>query len=105
VPDPFSDPAVARRRDWLVEQAGILRDAIAAKFPQAFEGDAEQLAQVVRSGLFDAPHLVGNPAASGRIVTVVDGGCDAVDPATGEVSGETERLARIAMVETARDKP
>lgn len=39
------------------------------------------------------------------IVTVVDGRCDAVDPATGEVLGEAERIARIAMVETAGDKP
>jgi len=63
--------------------------------------DSHQLAAVVRSGLFDAPHLVGNPAAPGQVVTVVDGGCDAVDPATGEVLGEAERITSLCESQAA----
>jgi methylmalonyl-CoA mutase cobalamin-binding subunit len=96
LPDPLADPKVATRRDWLVEQAGYLLDTIADRYPGAMEGDPKELAAVVRTGLFDAPYLVGNPAAKGKAVTVVDGGCDAVHPETGE---RIEEATRISMLE------
>ena len=93
LPDPLADPAVLARTDLLIEEAGVLLDEIAARYPAAFDGDPADLASIVRSGIFDAPHLVENPAAAGRIVTVVDGGCDAVDPTTGQPLREETRLA------------
>ena len=52
---------------------------------------------MVRSGVFDAPHLAGNPAARGHIVTIVDGGCDAVDTTTGQTLNETARLTGLTL--------
>jgi methylmalonyl-CoA mutase cobalamin-binding subunit len=97
IPDPLADPAVVARRDHLVEEAGFLLSVIRDRWPEAFEGDGEALAAVVRSGVFDAPYLAGNPAARGEVITVVEGGCDAVDPDTGQVVSERERLARLGL--------
>lgn len=97
-PDPLADPAVAARRDHLVEEAGVLLSVIEDRWPGALSGDPVEMASVVRSGVFDAPHLVGNPAARGEVITVVEGRCDPVDPETGEVIGEGERLARLGLV-------
>lgn len=95
LPDPLADPAVAARRDRLIEEAEYLLDVVAERFPGAMEGDAEQLGAVVRTGLFDAPYLVSNPAARGATVTVVDGGCDAVHPETGDKLDEATRIAML----------
>lgn len=95
IPDPLADPAVAQRKDRLVDQAMSLLDAITSRYPDAMKGDPDQLGAIVRSGLFDAPHLAGNPAAQGKVVTVVDGGCDAVDPSTGEALEEAARISSI----------
>lgn len=93
LPDPQSDPPVAARRDHLVEEASYLLAAIDARFPGAAEGDPAALAGAVRSGYLDAPYLAGSGVAPGSTITVVDGGCDAVDPATGRVISESARLA------------
>lgn len=97
LPDPTADPVVQRRRDLLVAEAGALLDAVEREYPQAFEGDPEQLGAVVRSGMFDAPYLAGSPAACGRVVTVVNGGCDPVDATTGRVLAEADRLAGLTI--------
>jgi hypothetical protein len=57
--------------------------------------DADTLAQAVEIGLLDAPHLRGNAAACGQIVTrMVGGACLAVDRATHKPIAEAERVAR-----------
>lgn len=96
LPNPFLDPDVAARCDVLVAEAGVLLDAVDDLCPGASGGDPGALGRVVRGGLFDAPHLAGSPVAPGRVVTVVDGGCDAVDPATGEPLGEASRVAALS---------
>jgi hypothetical protein len=55
------------------------------------------LTRAVTTGLLDAPHLLNNPFARGRIVTRVDtrGACVAVDPATGSPICEEERIASL----------
>src|SRR5208283_5142506 len=46
--------------------------------------------------LLDAPHLRGNAAACGKIVSrIVGGACLAVDPSTGLPIPEADRVARI----------
>jgi methylmalonyl-CoA mutase cobalamin-binding subunit len=92
LPDPLTDPTVTARRDLLVEDAAVLLDEIAAKHPAAWEGEPAALASLVRTGILDAPHLAGSSVARGDVVTVVDGGCDAVDPSTGDRLSERERL-------------
>lgn len=96
IPDPLADPAVSQRKDRLVDQAATLLDAITNRHPGAVDGDPDQLGAAVRSGLLDAPHLIGNPAAAGSVVTVVDGGCDAVDPTTGEILDEVARIGGLS---------
>lgn len=95
LPDPLADPRVAARRDHLVEEAAFLLAAIESRFPGAAAGDPAALAGAVRNGYLDAPYLAGIPAARGATVTVVDGGCDAVDPISGRVQAERERLAGL----------
>jgi hypothetical protein len=95
LPDPFLDPRVADRRDHLMAEAELLLDAVETLCPGAMDGDPRGLGRVVRSGLFDAPHLGGDRVGRGRTVTVVDGGCDAVDPATGRRLGEAARIAAL----------
>ena len=70
-------------------------EAIEQRFPGALAGDPAALAGAVRGGYLDAPYLAGIPAARGAAITVVDGGCDAVDPAGGRVLSERERLAAL----------
>jgi len=103
LPDPPADAKVAARRDLLIAEAEFLLSQIAAHHPGALDGDPDQLGSLVRSGILDAPYLAGNPAAHGEIVTVVDGGCDAVDQATGRHLQEKERLASIIGGESVMD--
>lgn len=98
-PDMTLDPVVQERKRRLLDEAAILLAAIRRIAPPGTPDpftDPETLARAVEVGLLDAPHLRGNPAACGRVVTcVVDGACVAVDPATGRPLPEAERVARI----------
>ncbi len=94
-PDPTTDPAVVTRRDLLIAETEYLLATIQTRYPDALNGDPEQLGILVRHGILDAPHLAGNPAARGHTVTVVDGGSDAVNPQTGRPIPESERLSMI----------
>ena len=95
VPDPLADRQIAERRLHLMEESRHLLDAIADRFPGAMAGDPAALAGAVRCGYLDAPYLAGGGVAPGATITVVDGGCDAVDPASGRVLPEAERLAEL----------
>jgi len=95
LPDPLADPAVAARRAHLLAEASYLLEAVEERFPGAAAGDPGALAGAVRSGCLDAPYLAGSGVAPGATTTVVDGGCDAVDPATGHPLSEAERLAGL----------
>ena len=93
LPDSLADPGGRSARP--PHRRGLLparrhRD----RFPGA-GGDPTALAAVVRTGHLDAPYLPGSPAARGAAITVVDGGCDAVDPVSGRVRAERERLAGL----------
>ena len=95
LPDPLADGRVAGRRARLIDEASYLLGAIEERFPGAGEGDPAALAGAVRAGYLDAPYLTGSGVAPGATATVVDGGCDAVDPATGRSISEAERLASL----------
>jgi methylmalonyl-CoA mutase cobalamin-binding subunit len=95
LPDPLADPVVAARRARLFAEASYLLGAVEERFPGALAGDPGALAGAVRSGYLDAPYLTGSGVAPGATTTVVDGGCDAVDPATGRPFSEAERLAGL----------
>lgn len=95
IPDPLEDQRVAARRAHLIEEASHLLDAIRDRFPGAMSGDPAALAAAVRTGYLDAPYLAGSGVAPGTTLTVVDGGCDAVDPATGLALSERDRLSAL----------
>ncbi|MBE3573937.1 MAG: hypothetical protein IMW99_00535, partial [Firmicutes bacterium] len=98
LPDMTLDPAVQRRRQELVDEARQLLQAIASLAgPEVRDplADSRTLALAVESGLLDAPHLAGNPAACGRVRTCFAGGaCRAVDLDTGQPLREEERIER-----------
>lgn len=110
MPDLAADPVVMARRDHLLKEARVLLSGIAALAdtgtadePDSNDSkdpftDPDVLTRAISLGLIDAPHLAGNPApeACGRVVTnVVDGAYEAIDPATGRVLSEEERITRI----------
>ena len=96
LPDPLSDSKVVARKDRLVKEAKFLLATIKEHYGELSPNpwiDPKTLAQTVKSGILDAPHLVGNKAGRGETVTkMVDGACDAIDPKTGEVISEEQRL-------------
>jgi hypothetical protein len=98
LPDMTADARVQRRKAELLADAGVLLDAIAGLAPVGCDPftDADMLARAVELGLLDAPHLRGNVAACGKIVTrMVGGACLAVDGPTGQPIPEVERVARV----------
>jgi hypothetical protein len=98
LPDMTADARVQRRKAELLADAATLLDAIASLAADDRDPftDADTLARAAEIGLLDAPHLRGNAAACGKIVTrLVGGACLAVDPATGKPIPEAERVARI----------
>jgi hypothetical protein len=111
LPDMTADPAVRRRKAELLADAATLLDAIArletgGRDPYT---DPDVLAGAAEIGLLDAPHLRGNAAACGKVVTRMVGGASlAVDPATGKPISENERVARAlstAVRSAAPSKP
>jgi len=88
---------VQRRKAELLADAGVLLEAVAGLAPAGRDPftDADTLALAVEVGLLDAPHLRGNAAACGTVVTrMVNGACLAVEGPTGHPIPEAERVAR-----------
>jgi hypothetical protein len=97
LPDMTADTRVQRRKDALLADAAVLLEAIAQLAAPGCDPftDADTLAMAVNLGLLDAPHLRGNRAACGRVVTrILGGACLAVDVPTGKPIPESERVAR-----------
>jgi len=100
-PDPLADPAVRARKDYLVGEARFLLAEIKEEFaglsPNPW-ADPKTLAQAVKAGFLDAPHLVGNKSARGETVTrCVNGAWEPVHPKTGEVLTEAGRLKLLGI--------
>ena len=96
-PDMTADPAVQARKAELVLEAQVLIGAIR----QLGDGvpdpltDPATLARAVQRGLLDAPQLINNRYAPGRICArSIDGAILAVDPA-GKPLSESERIQTI----------
>jgi hypothetical protein len=98
LPDMTGDAGVQRRKAELLAHAAVLLHAIAGLAPAGRDPytDADTLALAVEIGLLNAPHLRGNRAACGKVVTAMVGGaCLAIDRATGKPIPETERVAQV----------
>jgi len=98
-PDMTADPRIAARRAELVQQA---RQTLAAIQDLAVSAsvdpltDPATLARAVTSGILDAPQLLNNPFACGRIKSrILDGACYAVDEDWGTPQDESRRLTML----------
>lgn len=99
MPDGALDPRVIERKEQLKVEAMQIVEAIRAlgegRDPDALTSP-ENLAAMIRSGVLDAPHLKGNKFAAGLLQTrIVDGAVYAVDPSTGRVLSEADRLRTL----------
>ncbi len=97
-PDMTGDAAVQRRKQQLVEETTLLLDAIVALGEGAPDplSDPVTLAKAVAMGLLDAPQLINNPYAPGRVRTrSIDGAIQAVDQ-QGRPLDEAARLASLS---------
>jgi methylmalonyl-CoA mutase cobalamin-binding subunit len=97
-PDLTADPAVQRRAARLVEEARFTLEVIAAQAqPGASDplADPATLAAAVTRGILDAPMLLNNPIARGKIKTrIFNGACEAVG-ADLQPECEADRLASL----------
>jgi len=92
--------AVNNRKREILEDAELVLTALNG----LREGDEDPLAcpqsiaKAISLGILDAPHLRGNPYARGRLCTrIVDGAVLCVDPASGAVISEKERLEGLSL--------
>jgi hypothetical protein len=95
--DGTADPRVGERRAELIGEARYLLDFIEDEYASVSSdplGDAVVIADCVRRGILDAPHIVrrGGDAIRTR---VVDGKCLAWDDDAGAPVSERERLERL----------
>jgi len=97
-PDLAADSAVQRRKAQLIAETGRLIDAIRALGPDEDDplSSPAVLAQAVALGYLDAPQLVNNAYAPGRVRTrAIDGALWPVDE-RGKPLDERARLAALA---------
>lgn len=94
--DATKDPAVQARKRQLVAEASALLDSIKDFYKDVAEDplfNVEVLADCVRRGILDAPHIVKNDKYRGILQTrVIDGMCQAYDPESKTVLSEAQRL-------------
>ena len=99
-PDMTCDPTIQHRCRELVREARVTLEALRSLAHPDVEDpltDPAALTRAVTKGILDAPHLRNNPFARGKIVTRVDhrGACVAVEPTTGNLITEEERIAGL----------
>lgn len=99
--DGVHDPVVVARRDELLEEVSIILNAISQlgeRNKELLKGEdcltePAVLAEAIRIGILDAPHLKGNYHAFGKLETRShNGGIDAWDNVKKRRISETERL-------------
>lgn len=99
-PDLTVDPVIQERKEELISEARALLSALAALGTDANDplSDPRVLAQAIKTGMLDAPHLKGNPDAAGLLETrVINGAVYAVDSSSKEVLTESSRLAALGV--------
>lgn len=100
--DFITDPVVKNRRDSLIREADLIIDMIKKMANYTFNNCPSPLstpavlANAIKIGLIDAPHLKGNKEACGNLRTkIVDGACYAYDYTGNKVIEESERIEQI----------
>ena len=99
--DSFSidkDPAIVARKEELLSEAKVIIDFILEEYKDYEDplGNVDVLCDCIRSGYIDAVHILKNDKYKGNLkTTIVDGKCLAIDPETGKIIDEKERLAKL----------
>jgi methylmalonyl-CoA mutase cobalamin-binding subunit len=105
VVDITKDREVLTRKAQLMDEAMVVLDAIKSINSDAKDPwiDSDTIGTAIELGILDAPHLKGNPAACGRLMThMVNGALYAYDPVEKRVLTEKKRIARILDGKSAR---
>jgi len=100
MPNMLHAQAVQDRKRHLMAEAEVLLGAVRGLADDHEDPFATPrvLAEAIRIGVLDAPHLKGNECAAGRLTTrVVGGAVEAVDPDTSAPISEYERLAALGL--------
>lgn len=103
--DITKDKEVLQRKDELIDEAKIIIDAIRSLSPNIEDPliDPNTIAMSIELGILDAPHLRGNPAACGKLITrLVNGALYAYDRKEDRIITEKERIDRILLKENKR---
>ena len=103
--DMSQDETVRQRKRELIEEAGFLLDTIRSLYPHSKDPfcDPIVLADIIKRGIIDAPHLKGNESAKGTLETrIIDGKCLAYSRELGREVTERERLQEL--LDTAENR-
>jgi methylmalonyl-CoA mutase cobalamin-binding subunit len=97
-PNMMMDPVLISRKEEIVAESRLTLQAIRNLF-SGKEGDPftspNNLADALKKGILDAPHLKNNQFARGKIVTrILNGACEAVDQ-NGKKLTESNRLKQL----------
>jgi methylmalonyl-CoA mutase cobalamin-binding subunit len=101
-PDFTSDVAIQKRKQELLIEADQLLSAIRSIGPDKVDPftDPDTLANAIKIGLLDAPHLKGNPFASGELETrEVGGAIYAWSRKEERIVTEEERISQVVNTE------
>lgn len=93
----IGDHRVRERKEELKEEARLLLEAV-RRIGEREEDpwtSPKVLAEAIRRGLFDAPHLRGNPEALGKVKTQIVDGILRVVNERGKIISERERLKEL----------
>ncbi len=88
---------VNQRVDELISEASYLIDEI-KKLSSSNEPllDPQTYDKALKIGYLDTPNFVGSKVGRGKIVTaIIDGKCEAIDPKTGHILKEKERVEKL----------
>lgn len=96
--DMSKDEDVCIRKQELIEEAHFLLDTISRLYPESKDpySDPIVLADIIKRGIIDAPHLRGNENVKGTLETrVIDGKCIAYSKILGREVTEHQRLYEL----------
>ena len=101
-PNMTIDPIIQERKEELIDEAKVTLQAIQSIAPPETKDpytDPKTLFLSVQLGIMDAPQLMNNPFALGKIQTKIDkrGACVAIDPDSGKELSEKDRIERLSM--------
>ncbi|MCD6436257.1 MAG: methionine synthase [Clostridiales bacterium] len=96
--DMKQDKEVQERKNELIKEAKYLLNTIKSLYNESEDpwSDPYVIADAIKSGIIDAPHLRGNKSAKGTVNTrIIDGKCLAYSINLGRAISEKERLLEL----------